>query len=93
MVWLIVVFKVATSAFIFWHEPTIYNAWFQVVMNVVPIAVVLGLLVTTGAGAMMLWYRLRRARSRRRALVLSEWNVNASRHWKPALTRGKIAPR
>jgi hypothetical protein len=69
--WMIVGFKVATSIAIFLMMPTAHNAIFQLGMNwyVFLPALVVILLPT------VFWFRLLRARAKRRKLIQAEWNV------------------
>ncbi len=87
--WMIVGFKLVTSIAIFAMLPTGYAALFLIMMNwyvFVPPLLVIGV-------AALCWYRLLRARARRRRLIHSEWHVEPEPGWNPASARGTMRDR
>jgi hypothetical protein len=67
----LIVFKLVTALYIFWLQPTVHVAAFLTLTSVVWFGLAAIPLLIGGA----FWYRMVRARRKRKLLIHQEWNV------------------
>jgi high-affinity Fe2+/Pb2+ permease len=67
----LIAFKLVTALFVFWLQPTVHAAAFLTLTSVVWFALAAIPLLIGGA----FWYRMVRARRKRKQLIYQEWNV------------------
>lgn len=67
----LIVFKLLTAIFIFWLQPTVHAAAFLTLTSLVWFALAAIPLLVGGA----FWYRMIRARRKRKLLIHQEWTV------------------
>ncbi|HYU19444.1 MAG TPA: hypothetical protein VEQ11_12200 [Chloroflexota bacterium] len=79
-------FKIAIALVIFWMDPSGFAAGFLFVTGWYCLLVPIAALALPG----VYWFRLLRARAKRRDLIRSEWLVEPDLDWNPTTARGRM---